>query len=148
MAADNGAAHPDVYNATLSLGGASLLIQYNTSICATLVVILVLGVALNGSIILLFIRNKHVMYLRDTLLLNLAVSDLLNGLSTCPLLVTCILTEIWPYGISGCVSYAFAFLFFGCISNNTVATISIERLVVNIICLEYFIPTSLCTNAS
>ena len=92
----------------------------------TLAVFMVVGLILNALLTFTLIRNARLYYLRNALLLNLTVSDMLNCLSTLLLLMIDSFSRRHP-DVNGCVLYNFLSLLFGSVNVNTMALDSIRR---------------------
>ncbi len=104
------------------------LIHDNWLVLTVIIVVLQIGgLLLNSTTLVMFFAAKLYRNPSNLLMFNLALSDFVCAAVVCSLLLEAVVTSSWYGGHYGCVAYVFSFLLLGCVSNNTMAVIAIER---------------------
>ncbi|XP_015907951.2 rhodopsin, GQ-coupled [Parasteatoda tepidariorum] len=94
-----------------------------------LVIICILSVAGNLLVVIVFSKYRRLRSPANTLIVNLAVSDMLNGFLH-PMAAYSAFKETWIFGKAGCEMYAACCGLFGLVSIISLTTIAIERCTV------------------
>ena len=92
-----------------------------------------LGIFENLLVICTLIRHRELLNSNNTLILFLALSDLLMSGLSFPFIAASSIARRWLFSEAGCQWYALSMTVFGCASINLLACIALERYIVIVI---------------
>lgn len=95
------------------------------ALCSLLII--AMGILLNGVTLLMFFRHKLSTNGSNNLVLNLTCCDLVASCVCFPFFLAALVFNRWPFGETGCKWYLITFLALGNASNNSMTAIALDR---------------------